>query len=119
MLNLPSHAKFLFAHKPINMGLSFDGLLGVIRNTLGADPLTPTFFLFLNKRRDKLKVFYWDDDGFAIWYKRLEKGTFQLPPLIPGEDGAIHLTRAQLTMLLQGLDFSRTQQRKRYHKKNS
>ena len=119
MLNLPPNATFLFAQQPINMGLSFDGLLGLVRNTLGADPLSPTFFLFLNKRRDKIKVFYWDNDGFVIWYKRLEEGTFRLPLLVPAEDGAIHITRAQLAMLLEGLDFTQGERRKRFSKKSA
>jgi transposase len=116
MLNLPPNAKFLLAEQPVNMTLSFDGLIGLVRNSLRADPLSPMFFIFLNKIRDKIKIIYWDNDGFAIWYKRLEQGTFRIS-LCPAEDGVIHLTRAQLAMLLEGLDFSNARQRKRFSKK--
>lgn len=119
MINLPPNASFFLAQHPINMGISFDGLLGLVRDSLHADPFSPTFFLFLNRRRDRIKIFYWDDDGFAIWYKRLEEGTYRLPFLIPAEDGNVHLTRAQLAMLLEGIDFQNVKKRKRFIKKSA
>jgi transposase len=81
------------------MRKSFDGLCGLIRNELGADPLSGSLFVFINRRRNMVKCLYWDRDGFAIWFKRLEKGCFNLPD-IENSDGRID--RLQLTMILEG-----------------
>ena len=82
------------------MRKSFDGLCGVIRSELGADPLSGSLFVFCNRRRNMVKLLYWDRDGFALWYKRLERGCFRLPP-IAAADGRID--RCQLNMLLEGV----------------
>ncbi len=118
MLTLPPHAAVLLHRQPVDIRKSFDGLLGVIRNALAADPLSPTFFVFFNKDRNKLKILYWDNDGFAIWYKRLERGTFHLTLPHDGET-SVRLTRAQLAMLLEGIDFQSVKQRKRFSKKSA
>jgi transposase len=60
-----------------DMRKSFDGLSGIIRGSFGGDPADGSLFLFVNKRRDRLKALWWDGDGFALWYKRLEQGTFE------------------------------------------
>jgi transposase len=115
MLTLPPNVAVLLHRESVDIRKSFDGLIGIVRTALGADPLTPTFFVFFNKSRNKLKILYWDNDGFAIWYKRLEKGTFRLA--LPFTDTAsIPLTRAQLAMLLEGIDFQSVKKRKRYKK---
>ena len=58
---------------------SFDGLCGIVRDHFREDPLSGSLFVFLNKRRDMVKLLYWDRDGYAIWFKRLERGKFRLP----------------------------------------
>ena len=82
------------------MRKSFDGLCGVIRSELGADPLSGSLFVFCNRRRNMVKLLYWDRDGFALWYKRLERGCFRLPAT-SATDGRID--RCQLHMLLEGV----------------
>ena len=85
---------------PCDMRKSFDSLCGLIRSELGADPLSGSLFVFCNRRRTMIKVLYWDRDGFAIWYKRLEKGQFSLPVVhSPGDI----IDRRQLSMLLEGV----------------
>ena len=64
---------------PTKMNYSFDRLMGLAQETFEQDPLSGHLFLFLNRRRDRMKILFWDVDGFCIWYKRLEVGTFQLP----------------------------------------
>jgi len=118
MLTLPPNTVVLLHRHPVDIRKSFDGLLGIVRNALHDDPLSPTFFVFFNKDRNKVKIFYWDNDGFAIWYKRLEKGTFHLTlPLT--DETSITLTRAQLAMLLEGIDFQNVKRRKRFSKKSA
>jgi len=85
---------------PCDMRKSFDSLCGLVRTEMGADPLSGSLFVFCNRRRNMVKMLYWDSDGFAIWYKRLEKGTFSLP-VIHGTGGIIE--RRQLYMLLEGV----------------
>ena len=80
------------------MRKGFDGLSGIVRGELEADPMDGTLFVFLNRGRDMVKALYWDRDGFALWSKRLERGRFTPPP---GESGVIG--RAELLLLLEGV----------------
>ena len=100
MLALAATARIYLYRSPCDMRKSFDGLCGLVRSGLGADPLSGSFFVFLNRRRNLLKCLYWDRDGFALWYKRLEKGSFRLPDRW-SSDGRID--RLQLTLLLEGV----------------
>jgi transposase len=91
----------IYLYRPAcDMRKSFDGLCGLIRSELGADPLSGSLFVFCNRRRSMVKLLYWDRDGFAIWYKRLEQGTFNLPHIL-AQNGRID--RRQLSLLLEGV----------------
>src|ERR1700751_3637990 len=90
----------------------FDGLSGLVQECFGQDPLTGHLFLFLNRRRDRIKILYFDRDGLAIWYKRLESGSYQMPQAA-AQDG-IELRPAQLAMLLSGIDLKTARQPKRF-----
>lgn len=83
-----------------DMRKSFDGLCGMVRSELGADPLNGSLFVFVNRIRSMVKILYWDRDGFAIWQKRLEKGRFILPQKSHGDGG---IDRRELAMLLEGI----------------
>ena len=100
MLALTAATRIYLYHGPCDMRKSFDGLCGLIRSELGADPLSGSLFVFCNRRRNMVKLLYFDRDGFAIWYKRLEQGSFR-PPNIAPVDGLID--RRQLSMLLEGI----------------
>ena len=100
MLALTVATRIYLYRSPCDMRKSFDGLCGLIRSELGADPISGSLFVFLNRRRNMIKCLYWDRDGFAIWFKRLEKGCFNLPN-IASTDGRID--RLQLTLLLEGV----------------
>ena len=100
MLALTASARIYLYRNPCDMRKSIDGLCGVVRSALNTDPLSGSFFVFLNRRRNLLKCLYWDRDGFALWYKRLEKGCFRLPEQC-ASDGRID--RLQLTLLLEGV----------------
>ena len=100
---------------PVKMNLSFDGLMGLAQETFDQDPLSGHLFLFLNRRRDRIKILFWDVDGFCIWYKRLEVGVFQLPVATEGEQG-VELNCTQLNRLLGGLDLTSGRRRRRYRR---
>jgi len=85
---------------PCDMRKSFDGLCGLVRSELGVDPLSGSLFVFMNRRRNMVKLLYWDMDGLALWFKRLEQGLFTIPAN-PAQDGRIE--RRQLAMLLEGI----------------
>jgi transposase len=114
MLTLSPHLR-IYVHAGVtDMRKSFDGLSGLVRSAFQADPLDGSLFLFLNRRRDRVKILYWDRDGLALWCKRLEQGTFEA---IPAADGsaAIQIDATQLAMWLGGVSLaSAAQRRKRY-----
>ncbi len=96
------------------MRKGFDGLSAIVEHHWSSDPTCGDLFVFSNRRRTLLKLLYWDGDGFAIWYKRLEVGTFRIPER--NAEGRIELTAAKLAMLLEGIDFSHTRKRRRFHR---
>jgi transposase len=100
---------------PIKMQFSFDTLMGVAQKTFDQDPLSGHLFLFFNRKRDRIKILFWDVDGFCIWYKRLEVGAFQLPVATEGDHG-VELNSRQLTQLLEGLDLRNGRRRRRYRR---
>lgn len=79
MLNLAGGLRVFVCTQPADMRKSFDGLCGMVQQLVAEDPLSGHLFVFRNRLRDRLKILYWDRDGLAIWYKRLEAGTWQLP----------------------------------------
>ncbi len=100
---------------PIKMNLSFDRLMGLAQETFDQDPLSGHLFLFLNRQRDRIKILFWDVDGFCIWYKRLEVGVFQWPVATEDEQG-VELNGSQLNRLLGGLDLKSGRRRRRYQR---
>ena len=100
---------------PTKMNFSFDRLMGLAQQTFDQDPLSGHLFLFFNRRRDRVKILFWDVDGFCIWYKRLERGTFQLLTSTSDDEG-IELSYAQLVKLIGGLDLRTGRRRRRYHR---
>ena len=113
MIGLPTNMRVFVATAATDMRKGFNGLSGVISQTLQEDPLSGHLFLFINRRRDRLKIFYWDGDGLAIWYKRLERGRYQLPAA--ADDVAkVEIRRDELGMLLGGIDLHNIKRRKRF-----
>ena len=103
---------FLYA-EAADMRKSFDGLSGLVTSGLGRDPLDGSLYLFLNKRRNRMKCLVWDRNGFWIFYKRLEKGTFQIPVHQAGQT-SICLSYEQLMLILEGIDLGSIKRRPRY-----
>ena len=78
MVTLPASVRVFVAVAPVDFRKGFDGLAQLAREVIEQDPLSGHLFVFSNRRRDRVKILYWDRDGLAIWMKRLEKGTFRL-----------------------------------------
>ena len=97
---------------PTDMRKGFDTLAVLVREFLVQDPLSGHLFLFISRRRDRLKILYWDADGFAMWYKRLEQGTFRSPHA-GAEDAGVELKASELAMLLEGIDLKSIKRSKR------
>jgi len=115
MINLP-HAVRVFLHTPAtDLRKGFDALSGLVTTAFSQDPTSGHLFLFVNRRRDRLKILYWDRDGLAIWYKRLETGSFQLP-VISHDAVSVEMSSTQLSLILSGIDLRSARQRKRYQR---
>ncbi len=110
-----SDLRIFLCTTPTNMNYSFDCLMGRAQEIFEQDPCSGHLFLFLNRSRDRIKIFFWDRDGFCIFYKRLERGTFQLLTTT-NDDQGIELDYWQLVSLLGGLDLSTGRRRKRYRR---
>lgn len=115
MLSLPPTVKIFLAREPADMRKSFDGLSALVREALLADVFSGHLFVFRGKRGDRLKVLYWDHDGLALWYKRLEKGTFRFPPM-KASATRIEVRAADLAMILDGIDVSQVKRHQRYQR---
>lgn len=115
MLNLPPTVKIFLARDAADMRKSFDGLSGLVRDALGADPLSGHLFVFRSRRGDRIKVLYWDEDGLALWYKRLEEGTFRFPALGDGVM-TLEVRAAELALILDGVDLASVRRQKRYRR---
>ncbi|HZR54449.1 MAG TPA: IS66 family insertion sequence element accessory protein TnpB [Streptosporangiaceae bacterium] len=120
MLSLSLPGRVFLCLLPTDMRRSFDTLAGLVEQQLGQDPLAGDLFVFRSKRGDRLKLLYWDSDGLAIWYKRLEEGAFVFPTpdaqrTTVGDHGLI-IRPAELAMLLDGIDLAGAQRRRRYQR---
>ena len=104
MLNLGgSHRVFLCVQR-VDFRKAHDGLCALVRDTFGDDPFSGDVFVFHNGAKDRIKLLVWDRNGFWLLYKRLEQGTF--PFAVPADGARVEITRAQLAMLLEGLEWS-------------
>ena len=101
MLSFPAAVRIYLCKQPTDMRRSFDGLAMMVHCVIKQEPLSGHVFVFRNKRGNMLKLLYWDRDGYAIWYKRLEKGTFSWPNHIT-ENATIDYR--ELTMMLEGIE---------------
>jgi len=104
MIGWPSGTRIWLAAGVTDMRRGFDGLAAIVQHKLTADPFGGHVFVFRGRRGDRVKLLWWDGDGLCLFAKRLERGHFIWPQ---ATEGAIHLTVAQLSMLLEGIDWRR------------
>ncbi len=115
MLSLPPAVRIWLSTRPADLRRSFDGLAALVRDGLRGDPLSGDIFVFRNKSADRIKLLLWEEDGYAIWYKRLEKGSYRFPVAADG-DAQIEVRAADLIMLLAGVDLASVRRSSRYHR---
>ncbi len=113
MLSIPPTVSIFLYTEPTDLRKGFDGLSGIVRRELAADPLDGSLFLFINRRRDRLKILHFDGSGYWLYYKLLEAGTFEV---IGAEDKCVSIDSTQLAMLLGGVSLVSVKRRKRYQR---
>lgn len=106
MIGFPSEGRIWLACGATDMRKGFDGLAAIVQLQLAGDPFSGQLFVFRGRRGDRVKLLWWDGDGLCLFSKRLERGAFVWPH---AESGVVHLSRAQLSMLLEGIDWRRPQ----------
>jgi transposase len=119
MLTLPSSVRVYLAVDATDLRKGFDGLSAATRHIIREDPLSGHLFVFLNRRRNRMKILVWQTSGFLLLYKRLERGTFKLPT-VP-DDGAksLRIGAADLALMLEGIDLRGARRRKHWSPSNS
>lgn len=113
MLSVPPSVSIFLYTRPADLRKGFDGLAGIVRQEFDADPLDGSLFLFVNRRRDRIKILHFDGTGFWLYYKRLEAGTFEV---VASEENRVQLDATQLAMLLGGVSLASARRRKRYRR---
>lgn len=106
MIGLPPSVKIYLATAPVDMRKGMDGLMGLVRSAWRQDPYSGHLFVFVSRSSDRVKILFWDHGGFVLYCKRLERGRFRVPSINPRVQ-TVSLSAVDLTMLLEGIDFSR------------
>ena len=115
MIHLPASVRVYLCLTACDMRKSFDSLAALVRSQMELDPLGGHLYVFWSRRKDRVKILYWDRDGFAVWAKRLEEGTYALPFCESGEVRR-EITAQELAALLSGIDLNQAKRRKRYNR---
>ena len=116
MIHLPASVRVYLCLTACDMRKSFDGLHQLVRDYLQLDAFAGHLFVFTSRRRDRLKILYWDRDGFAVWSKRLEEGTYAMPLTDSAGEPRREITAQELGALLSGIDLRQAKRRKRYQR---
>lgn len=113
MLTLSDARRYFLYRKQADMRKGFDRLCGLVRQELGKDPLSGDIFIFFNRRRNHVKLLLWERDGFSLYHKRLERGTYEIPSAAPDAVSA-ELKVEELLLILQGISLKHIRKRHRF-----
>jgi|SRR5665647_1981712 len=116
MLHLTPTIRYYLYRSPTDMRKGFDSLSGIVTSCMQHNACSGDIFIFLNKHRTHIKLLLFEGDGFALYYKRLEQGTYELP-VCNNPDSSMNITQQQLQFILQGVSLGKIEYRKRYQKK--
>ena len=114
MLSVSRAIKVFLYNDAADLRCGYDGLAAIVENQMNNDPLSGALYLFLNRRRNRIKLLYWDDDGYVIWMKRLERGSFELPRSSDAEALQVKISASQLSLILEGIELSSVRRRRRF-----
>lgn len=113
MLTWGRSVRIFVCVQPTDMRIGFDRLAATAQTVTHEDPLSGHLFVFFNRRRDRVKILYWDTSGYCLWYKRLEAGQFHLPSSARAQE-SVEWDMPQLTLILEGIDLSQSHRHKRF-----
>lgn len=113
MLSITKAQRYFIHCGATDMRKGFDGLCGIVRNEYLQNPLSGDVFIFLNQQRNRIKLLHWQGDGFAVFYKRLEKGTYELPMHSDGINN-MEISSQHLLLIMEGIQLSSVKKRTRY-----
>ena len=116
MLMLPSSVRIYVSAEPVDLRRGFDGLAAATRSIIHEDPMSGHVFAFINRRRNRIKLLVWDRTGYVLLFKRLEKGTFEIPTQPRRNMRHVELDSGELSMMLEGLDLRSARRRKRWYR---
>jgi transposase len=114
VLSLPPSVRLFVATQPVDGRKGADSLMVLVRDVFRHDPLSGHLFIFFTKRRDRVRIVYWDRNGIAMWTKRLERGRFRLALSADGELGCVLIEAAELGLILEGIDLAGARRRPRW-----
>lgn len=113
MISLPSSVRIYLATGPTDMRKGHDGLAALVQQQMGQDVFSGHLYVFVSRRGNRIKILTWDRGGFVLWYKRLERGRFRLPE-VSLKDKVVQLESSELSMLVDGIDYSRVRKPPRW-----
>lgn len=114
MLSVSPAVKIFLYAQPADLRRGYDGLAAIVEGAMGENPLSGALFVFVNKRGNRVKLLYWDRDGYAIWMKRLERGTLEMPRADDPDVASVKITASQLSLILEGIELSSVRRRRRF-----
>ncbi|MCI0432333.1 MAG: IS66 family insertion sequence element accessory protein TnpB [Gemmatimonadetes bacterium] len=117
MLTLPASVRIYVAAEPVDLRRGFDALAAATRSLIGADPMSGHIFVFLNRRRNRIKLLVWDRTGYLLLYKRLERGTFEMATRPRDGQRHVELDSGELGLMLEGLDLRGARRRSRWYRR--
>jgi len=115
MLGLTDHHSYYYYQGIADMRKGFDGLSGLVREQMSSNPMDGSVYLFINRKRDRMKMLVWESGGFMLYYKRLERGTFQLPRGV-NKSNKIQMSWETLVLMLRGIKLERIERKRRYYR---
>ena len=116
MFTLSAAVRIYVASAPCDLRRGFDGLSALTRSVIGADPMSGHLFVFLNRRRDRIKILVWDRTGFLVVYKRLESGSFRIPVSPQAGQQHVEVDAGELMLMLEGLDLRNARRQPRWYR---
>lgn len=114
MLSLPELMRIYVSTQPTDMRKGFDSLAAMVREGMGYDPLSGSLFVFRSRRGDRVKLLWWEHDGLALYYRRLEKGTFRFPAADDPGAKSVEVSAQELSLVLWGIDPASVKRQPRY-----